>query len=285
MTRCKPDPDRKVLVTGKNGADKLTSLTKHMESRPVLGQGKVSAGGASEAVELRISRVKIVDPSNLDCHANPLLEVTCVLACFVDDSDKKWLLLSSEGSDQLTMDDALTMVSHYSKRSNIYGYFEPLKTFLYVVYPKNNHDIAEIMEQLVFDPIKAYRITQFTLMARHNPDRDASTILTPSEFAMLSSLLKSKNKDCEKLLSKDAKDFSENFLTLPYESLYRPLDMTVRETVLLLGEVQGITPTTDRNDPGFSYMWLALWESYSFLHSLGVASYTRKRLDLMGYEF
>lgn len=285
VTRCKPDPDRKVLVTGKNGADKLTPLMKHMESRPMLGQGDIFLGRKPEKVGLRASRVKIVDPNDPNCHTKPLLEVTCVLACFMDNPDKKWLLTSSEGPDQTTMEDALKIVSHYAKRANVYDYYKLLKMNVYHSDITSHNDLQTALAQILVYPLTAYRILQFILMANYYPDRDASAILMASEFAGLVHLLKSKDMDFEKILSKDAKDFAENFLNLPYESVYRPVDMTVKEIVLLLGKVQGIDPTIDLKHPDSAATTHAMLKSYAFIKTLGRELDAQHKMILQGYEF
>ena len=277
---CKPDPDTEVKVTGKNGADKRVSFMKHMESRPLLGKGMVSIGGKPREVELRISKVKMEHSFDSKKGKSGFLEVTSVLACFVDDPSEKWFLASSEGSDQLTMDDALTMVSHYSKRSNIFEYFDVLKSSIQMLSIKNNSDISRCLGEPLFESMMAYRISQFVLMAKYYPDQDASLILTPSEFAALESLFGFEKLDPREFLPENAIDFSHKYSDLPFESLWHSFNMTVRDLLILFGKAQGVTPSTDQDLPKFPI----LWKSYYAVHFLENLFYTNKQLTVKGYD-
>lgn len=280
VIRCKPDMDKEVKVTDKNGADKLVSLRQHMESRPLLGKGVVSIGGKPKAVELRISRVKFNCYVKRHAPKSAELEVTSVLACFVDDPNEKWLLASSEGSDQLTLEDALKIVSYYGKRPNLFEYFDVLKSSVQMMSIRNDRDISDCLGELLFESMMAYRISQFIRMAKHYPDRDASLILTPAEFSALAPSLAFKDLNPRDVLSKDALDFAEKFRDVPDESLPQSFNITVRELLLLFGKAQGVTPTTDQDLPKFPL----LWKSYYAVHFLGNLFYTNKQLAREGFD-
>ena len=168
VVRCNK-PYRRQVSVDHQGTSKLVSLEDHMEATPLLGETKIFIEGESQILNLRMSRVKLMAPQSKKQTISSV-EVSCILASVVNDSGKKWLLISSEGSAQPTVDEAELIIDHYSKRWRIQEFFSTLETNSQIKQAYCFNDLKDFIKSLGFDAITAYRIAQLGHMAAHEPD-------------------------------------------------------------------------------------------------------------------
>ena len=230
-----------------------STLEEHMESRPLLGQAKILIEGEHQVLDLRMSRVKLMAPQSKKQGLSSV-EVSCVLASFADNPDKKWFLTSSEGSDQPTAEEAMMIVDHYSKRWKIEEFFRTLKTNSQIESLHRFNDIKDFLKTLSFDAVTAYRITQIEHMAKHEPEKSASILLTPPELTALRHLMRAKSLN--RYVPKKLAEYATQYLSSP-SGTAKSLDMNVKEAAVLLGRVGGFIPTKKQAIPGYKILWRA----------------------------
>ena len=250
VVRCKMGHRRKVSV---DGSSKLVSLEEHMETRPLLGQAKILIEGVPQILNLRMSRVKLMAPQSKK-QGLPSVEVSCVLASFADNPDKKWFLTSSEGSDQPTVQEAFTIVDHYSKRWKIEEFFRTLKTNSQIENIHLFDDIKDFLKTLSFDAVTAYRITQIEHMAKHEPEQKASLLFTALEFTALHHLMRAKK--LHRYVPKELKEHAQRYMSSPLGTVRCP-DISIKNAAILLGRAGGFTPTKKQAVPGYKILWRA----------------------------
>ena len=272
VVRCKNDHCGQVSVDHQ-GASKLVGLAEYMESMPLLGRAQIFIEGKPQVVNLRMSRVKLMAPQSQQQNISAV-ETSCVLASFADNPAKKWLLTSSEGSDQPTVDDAHLIVDYYSKRSNIKGFVRALKkTSSQIEGEHDLEDIKDFLEILADDAVAAYRITQLRHMAKHEPEKDAVKGFIPIELTALRHLMKIKGLH-RYIPNKLEEDFIR-YMSSPLGTTIS-LDMNVKEAAILLGRTGGFIPTKTQIIPGYNILRRAYHELH--INALIISSYKQERL-------
>ena len=252
VLRCKMGHRRKVSVDHK-GTSKLVSLEEHMESMPLLGQAQIFVEGKPQALDLRMSRVKLMAPQSKKQGLSST-QVFCVLASFADDPSKKWFLTSSEGSDQPTAEEAMMIVDHYSKRWKIEEFFRTLKTNTQIESLHRFDDIKDFLKTLGFDAVTAYRVAQIEHMAKHEPEQKASLLFTALEFTGLYHLMRAKK--LRRYIPKELEEHAQQYMSSPLGIVTCP-GISIKNAAILLGRAGGFTPTKKQAVPGYKILWRA----------------------------
>ena len=253
--------DKKILIDGK-----LVSLGEHMESHPVLSQASISIQEKSHRLNLRACRIKFLDPrykkagfSVIPKHS--IIEMTCVLACFVDDPSRKWFLTSNEGSTTATAQDALMIVELYAKRWQIEEYFELFKLIFPVKsYLKANY--THYVNETFVNAAMAYRASQLDDFLHNHPKQKITKLFTATELK------------CLFMLHPEHRNLSEEERKEKDHSLFlKLLDYNAKDTAILITKFGSLDNPEKCLEPNFEKMVIG----YGLLHQ-----FVEMRIEVSG---
>ena len=262
--------DKRILTDGK-----LVSLGEHMESQPVLSQANIFFKDKYHRLDLRACRIKLLDPKYKEAGASSspvdaTIEMTCVLACFVDDPSRKWFLTSNEGSTTATTQDALLIVGMYAKRWHIEVYFLFFrKTFPAQLFLKANY--RHYVTETFVSAAMVFRAMQLTHCRDHNPTQKITTLFTATELIRLFWL----QHDYKSLESLTGNKLEE----MQHALFLRFLENNAKDTAILLAKLDGLDASEKGPEPPFR----SLVMGFACVHQLvDIVSQARRQLQEQG---